>query len=304
MIGVRKGRRALFCTYCNGEMHPKRIRVTGTPFFAHNPGHSCPFAGGPGESMEHLALKDRLYVAIRDVPRWKADLEVPGVDPLTGEHYAIDVAAFPEDDRKAPWAYEVQLARQTEAETLRRTAQRERGHLARVVWINDRARDWSTRFPSVMVDDDHRTVIDGVFVAEEVRADPMPVESVIGGFLRDRLWWVEHVGFIDRRTFFGPPTRRPAPTAQRGGRTVDDYCDRAPSAARQVEAIEASGLRPFWVDWGEDELFCYATTAHARKAAGSPLTMLDREVIARYPTPPSIYDPLPSQRADESSPAA
>ena len=71
----------VFCPYCHGEMHPKRMAATGTPFFGHNPGSSCPMAGRPGESMEHLALKDRLYVAIRGgpdgVPTSKSPAPIP-----------------------------------------------------------------------------------------------------------------------------------------------------------------------------------------------------------------------------------
>jgi hypothetical protein len=59
------------------------------------------------------------------------------------------------------------------------------------------------------------------------------------------------------------------------------------------ESVRGIG-EPFWADWGDDEYFAYASVAHARRESGESLSVIDQEVLQRYPDRPSMFDPLPS----------
>ena len=272
-------------------MHP--VLMEGTKFFRHNPGSSCPFAAA--ESVEHLHLKGRIANTVDRIPRWRSELEARGRDPKTGEEYIVDVAALHDDSRRPPWTYEVQLSPQGEEETRRRTEQRERGHRAQVVWLNPRQRPWGRDFPSVVLDKTHSQIVDGVFDDEDVRAAPMPVESLVEGFHRNRYQWVNNYGFINRLTYRGFATPAAARHSRRGSGTVADACDKlGTEGSGSARLAAAPPAAPFWADWSDDNYFAYARQSHARRAAGVELSLLDEQVLSMYPDLPSMFDPLPS----------
>lgn len=279
------------CRWCDHPMHPKLLSASGTPYFAHNPGSECPHVG-PAESLAHLRLKDRIYVAIERVNRWTAGLEVPGVDPVTGDEYEIDVLARSDRSGSAPWAYEVQLSPQSADETERRTLERQRGHSARVTWVNNRNRSWATDFPSVELGDDDWTVVNGVFDDLDVPAAPMPMDGVVDGFLRDRLWWVQGTGYIDKRApGLGSAMARSKKVRKCNLTMVDDYCDRVSGMSDAMFLSVPSGF----ASWTEDEWFLFAPMAQARQHAKQPLSFVDLQAIERYPVPRRWAEPLPSQ---------
>lgn len=270
-----------------------------TQYFQHHPGGSCPHS--KPETLEHLQVKERIAVTVDGLPRWRAEIEARGSDPVGGEDYIIDVAAIHDDEDRPPWAYEVQLSNQGAEKTQLRTEQRQRGHRAQVVWLNPRRRDWSTEFPSVVLGADQRQVVDGVYEDEDVPVAPLDLEVVVQRFHRDRYQWVTNYGFVDVRTYRG--FSRPSSRRRKKPGGAEDRCDRVGESASGGVRVSADGLA-FWRDWGDDEYFCYARQAHARREAGMPLDAIDHIVLARYPSRPSMFDLLPSQRTAAVSSAA
>lgn len=228
---------------------------------------------------------------------WTPELEALGRDEVTGEDYIIDVLATPPRDerrsaheQRAPWAYEVQFTKQTSAVADRRTQQRKRGHLAQVCWMNMAQVPDPYEFPSVLLSDvDQWTVRDGVFREAFLPADPMPMDELIRRFHRDDYWWVQGIGYLDKRASQLGSRSELAEEVERRRkrkrRRVDDRCDRPEASAL------ASVPRPPHpsVDWGDDEWRRFASMAHARKVGGVMLDFQDLEAISRFPMPPPTW---------------
>ena len=89
------GRGPCTCVDCGHPMHPKQITSTGTRVFAHDreAPDNCALKETEGENLEHRHLKAAIYKAIKAVPGWRPELEVPApeVDPLTGRPVVVDV---------------------------------------------------------------------------------------------------------------------------------------------------------------------------------------------------------------------
>ncbi|GIH20704.1 competence protein CoiA family protein [Rugosimonospora africana] len=140
----------LVCQACRGSLHAK-VSPRGLRFFAHDAARrDCPLAG---ESIEHRLLKSAIAAAVR-MAGWHAALEVTAPD----RRWRADVlATSPDGARRVAW--EAQLARQHDDDTMARTA----GYAAdgvEVVWVFERP---ATReVPAITVD----VSDDGITVAE------------------------------------------------------------------------------------------------------------------------------------------
>lgn len=282
-------RPAMSCRFCRHPMHPRTLE-SGTRFFAHNPGSECPFAGGKGESPEHLHTKTRVYLAVERTA-WTGELEAHGRDPQTGEEYIIDVLAMPPDPRQAPWAYEVQLSPQSDAITERRTELCRRGHKANVTWLNVEKRSWFYDFPCVLLDPvDRWTVIDGVYREADEPEVPTPMDDIIARYHRGQYFWIPGMGYIDQRAnIIGstPGWDRP----RRGNRrSVDDDCERTPTTTEVPRTPHPATM------WTDDQWFLHSRMAHARRHARQPVTWDDAEAMSRYPDCPGLFDELPAAR--------
>lgn len=136
-----KPRAPLRCRECEQSLQAKRSKL-GVQFFAHDPGSTCASAG---ESMAHRLLKIRLANAIRDAG-WVAELEV------SGSGWRADVlASRPDGARRI--AFEAQLASATIDELSERTA-RYGAEAIEVCWVSDQPKVWTTRVPSIVLQDD------------------------------------------------------------------------------------------------------------------------------------------------------
>lgn len=109
-------------------MHAK-ISKLGLRFFAHDAArHDCPLTG---ETADHRLLKSAIAAAVRQAG-WTATLEATGPQ---GRWRADVLATSPDGARRVAW--EAQLARQHEDDTLART-ERYAGDGVEVVWVFDR----------------------------------------------------------------------------------------------------------------------------------------------------------------------
>lgn len=132
-------RAPLTCRECGATVAAK-VSVRGQRFFAHDAATGCP---STGETPAHRMLKPELAAAIRSVPGWTAELEVPG----TG--WRADVLAVSPDGTR--WvAWEAQLASATVAELQERTATM-RAELDGVCWVTDKDVPWAERIPSIRI---------------------------------------------------------------------------------------------------------------------------------------------------------
>lgn len=284
----RRRRAVLFCQWCHSPMHPVRNQW-GTPFFAHNPGSSCPDA--KPQSAAHLTIKDNLVVSIKGVPGWHASVE----EPMTlsdGLMYVADVVAHPVTPKKAPWVYEVQVSDQTEEVTAKRHEERIRGH-GRCTWVTTRRRSWSTRYPSCQVASDRETVIGGIWKDLDEEMEPTPLGEIMSGFLTDRLSWLQGYGFMPLGAW-SSAVSRPRPVLRPSGRFsatgdhIEDYCRNAPGALSRFWSPETVAT------WDDDDWFLKARMAQVTLAAGKPINEVEAEAIRRWPKPIGLLDPLPS----------
>ena len=104
-----KGTEQRLKTVCCGQPACAKHSPLKLRYFAHKPGFDrCP---SDGESEEHIHLKAATMLAVRSVPGWHADIEIPG------DGWRADVLAVRESVKIA---IEIQLSTQTKRETSER----------------------------------------------------------------------------------------------------------------------------------------------------------------------------------------
>lgn len=286
---TRRGRGKAYhcwCTECGWGMHPKRISMTGTRFFAHNRGNTFNCSLHNGETEEHRRLKIDIYRAIRSVPGWSAGIEeaTDALDPVTGKPARVDVVAYDDkrpEGRSAKLGFEVQLSAMTDGQAMDRQEIRERW-MERCTWVTKSHPSWVDRLPWYQVDclegSRNYLVIDGVVTEGPVeeggtaffKVDPFPAQVMVRRMLQRSTYWAEGEGWIMQDAVGHRRHRRGEPI--RGRRELlEDHCHREITVA------------DFALGWSEAEWMRYAAGAHERRRRGTFLTDLDRAAFVRYP---------------------
>lgn len=154
--------------------------------FKHHRAANCSW--GLGETQAHLSLKWAVTMLVRAVPGWTAEMEVAG----NSRAWIADVLASGPGGRRV--AFEVQLAAQTEADTMARTRRYEADGVESV-WLTTRRVSWWTACPTLIVKQDESqgvSVVGGCWWFETERwleAPVMTLDFVLRALLAGSMVW-------------------------------------------------------------------------------------------------------------------
>jgi hypothetical protein len=203
MNGQRNARRNGYDLICRGCQRPVHLVLNhqGTMFLRHNPGEGrgCVLDEAArisaGQSPEHIAGKALLVGAIRDLTGWTAELE-QRYDHTDGT-VVVDVAATysgpPQHDEQGLYAWEVQLASQSEGMFYDRTTTIERVSGRRARWITPHTAHAGATV-AMICNPAATHIVDRVFesIEPEIKSDAVEIDRMIKAIHRrhpSHLWY-------------------------------------------------------------------------------------------------------------------
>lgn len=248
------------------------------------------------ESSEHLEAKLGVVTALRGLS-WEARPE-----ETFGTDCRVDVyATHPKPaDHQTPFAWEIQLSRQTHGDFTERTRRIRDAAGCTVSWLTPFDAELDGH-QGIVTDDRCRMVVGRLHAEPDEfspRLEPMELRQFVKAVARRSrtlLWSASGHGgrFIAYPvTWAKPGTPAPIRTAaSAGGRPVDgDWdrtCDRAVVELALGDATHPLFDRPLHstsaAGWDDEQWARYALMAQARAHAGLPLDAQDREALRRHP---------------------